>query len=145
MADSKEKAAKQVVDISDFFTKDRKEEGVWHEPVIEGKRIGILFKVIGSDADSAATVFADYDKEIEKLDSVEDPEKKIKGLKEVQARTSAKLVKDIKAQDGYEALINGEPLAYSEETVYRIFINATSIAADIISFSRRDGNFMVKK
>lgn len=136
---------KKVVDISDFFTKDRKEQGVWHEPVVDGRGIGIEFKIIGSDSDAAAPIFSDYDKDMTRIGAIEDTSIKMKEIRDVDCKTGSKLVKDLRAKNGFDAKIDGKPLVYSTETVYRIFFNAPSIARDIIDFAKSDGNFMVRK
>lgn len=145
VGEEKQVSAKRVVDISSFFTKNNQEKGVYHEPVIDGQNLGIKFRIIGSESDEGASVFSEYDKDIEHIESIEDTAKKNEASRDSMARIASKLTKDMEPVEGVEAIINGKPLVYDKDIVYEIFYNSPTIANDIIRFSRRDSNFMVKK
>lgn len=138
--------AKKVVDVAGFFTKENSEKGMWFEPEISGVKIGLKFLVIGAESDEAAEYLAEYDKGIEKINTIEDARQKNEKTREAMATVTSKLVKDIAPGDAVdEIMINGKPLAYSPAVVYTIMYNSVSIADKIIRFSRKDTGFMEKK
>lgn len=143
--EEKQVSAKRIVDVSSFFTKSNQENGVFHEPSIEGQGLGIRFKVIGSESDEGASIFSEYDKDVDRIEAIEDSKKKNEASRDSMARIASKLTKDISPVEGVEAIINGKPLTYDKDILYEIFYNSPTIANDIIRFSRRDTNFMEKK
>lgn len=137
--------AQGTVDISDFFTKENSEKGVWFEPNVNGK-IGIEFLVIGAESNEAAQFLADYDKDTVRINEIKDPAKRNEEIRVAMAKVVARLVKDIRPAEGVgKILIAGKPLTYSHEVVYSIMYNSLPIADRIIRFSRRDSDFMAKK
>lgn len=133
-----------IVDIADFFTKDSSENGVWFEPNINGK-IGIEFLVIGAESNEAAQLFADYDKDMVRIDEIKDSAKKNEETRKAIATVASKIVKGIRGTEGKKILVSGKPLKYDPATAYAIMYNSPSIANKIVRFSRNDTNFMVKK
>lgn len=135
---------KNVVDIADFFTKKRSEEGVWFEPNINGN-IGLEFLVIGAESNEAAQILADYDKDVTRINEIKEPEKKNEEMRKAMAEVAAKLVKNLRPSGDAKILIDGKPLTYSHSNVYTIMYNSLPIADKIVRFSRRDSGFMAKK
>lgn len=132
------------IDIADFFTKDNSENGVWHEPNINGK-IGIEFLVIGAESNEAAQLFADYDKDMVRIEEIKDPTKKNEETRKAIANVASKIVKNIRGADGKKLAIGGKPFKYDAAAAYTIMYNSPSIANKIIRFARNDTNFMAKK
>lgn len=141
---TQEEEKKNVVDIADFFTKERSENGVWFEPNINGN-IGIEFLVIGAESNEAAQILSDYDKDVSRINEMKEPEKRNEEQRKSMASVAAKLVKNIRAVSGMKILIEGKPLTYSHSTIYTIMYNSLSIADKIVRFARRDSAFMAKK
>ena len=133
-----------VLNIEDFFTKDNSENGVWHELNINGK-IGIEFLVIGAESDEAAQLFADYDKDMVRIEEIKDPKQKNEETRKAIASVASKIVKGIRGANGKTVMIGNKPLKYDSPTAYTIMYNSPSIANRIIRFSRNDTNFMEKK
>lgn len=132
------------IDIADFFTKERGETGVWCEPNINGK-IGVEFKVIGAESNEAAQLFADYDKDMSKINEIKDAAAKNEETRKALATVTSKLVKDFRSVSGKPLLINGKPLSFNHANMYTIMYSSPSIADRILRFARNDTNFMVKK
>lgn len=138
------KEEKVIVDISCFYTKESSEKGVWMEPNIGGK-IGIEFRVIGSESDEAAEILADYDKALAKIDEIKDPKARNEQTRVALATATSKLVKGIRGADGVAPMVGDKPLTYSPATAYAIMYNSFSIANEILRFSRKATGFMEKK
>lgn len=135
----------KVIDLSGFFTSKRQEEGVWFEPKILGETTGIELKVIGSESDEAASVLAEYAKEMQKVEEIQDMATKNAMTKEIVTTCAAKLVKDLRPIDGYTIKLGEEDVEYSYDLVKEIFENAPRFAFQVVDFSRKDTNFMEKK
>ena len=141
-----EEVTKEVegIDIADFFTKDNQENGAWCEPNINGK-IGVEFLVIGSESNEAAQLFADYDKDMVRINEIKDAAVKNEETRKALATVTSKLVKNMRTPDGRPLLIKGEPLAFNHANVYTIMYSSPSIADRVLRFARNDTNFMAKK
>lgn len=135
---------KKIVDISDFFTKNNSDNGVWHEPNINGK-IGIEFLVIGAESNEAAQLFSDYDKDMTRISEISDPEKKNEETRKAIAEVASKIVKNVRGAEGREVMVEGKPLKFSQPVMYNIMYNSPTLANKIIRFARNDTNFMEKK
>ena len=142
---AKESKKSKVVDLSEFFTTQRMEEGVWFEPTVYGKSTGLEFKVIGADSDEAAVIMSDYAKDTQKIEEEDDPQEKNKKTRELLATYSSKLVKDIRVIEGYEVKLNGDEVRYSKDLVYNFFYESPRFAIEILNFARRDSNFTERK
>lgn len=134
----------RIVDISDFFTKENSEKGVWYEPNVNGK-IGLEFLVIGAESNEAAEVLAQYDKDAARIEEIKDADKKNEESRKALAEAVAKLVKDIRGAEGIKPMINGKPLTYNHATIFAIMYNSFPIANEILRFSRKASGFMAKK
>ena len=133
-----------VINLEDFFTKDNSEKGVWFEPNINGK-IGIEFLVIGAESDEAAQLFADYDKDMGRIEEIKDAKQKNEETRKAIAGVASKIVKGIRSASGKPIMIGGKELKYDAATTFTIMYNSPSIANKLIRFSRNDTNFMEKK
>lgn len=135
---------KGAIDIADFFTKESQENGVWCEPNIGGK-IGVEFLVIGAESNEAAQIFADYDKDMNRINEIKDASTKNEETRKALATATSKLVKGMRSTSGKTLVMKGESFAFNYANAYMIMYSSPSIADRILRFARNDTNFMVKK
>lgn len=136
--------AEETFEISDLFTKEQEDNGVWYEPDVRGRPLGIRFKVIGDGSAEGAVVINSLMKELEKIKSMENTTEKADKERQITAKYISKLVKDMEAtREG--VLLHGNPVRYNQENVYDIFYNALYICNDVYAFSRKSINFIKEK
>lgn len=136
--------AEETFEISDLFTKEQEDNGVWYEPEIRGRPFGIKFKVIGEGSSEGAVIINSLMKELEKIKSMENTTEKADKERELTAKYISKLVKDMEAtREG--VLLHGNPIRYNQDNVYDIFYNAYYICNEIYAFSRKSINFIKEK
>lgn len=136
---------KQTINIEDFFTEGREEEGVWFEPKINGESCGLQFLVTGFGSNENAAGAERYDKERTELEELKDPVEKAKKRKELDAKRVAEFIKGIKPAEGYETKLNGQPIEFSKPVAQQIFFNAPLIRDEIIRFSKTTTNFIKRE
>jgi len=136
---------KQTINIEDFFTEDREEEGVWFEPKVNGESCGLQFLVTGFGSNENAAGAERYDKERDELDELKDPVEKVKKRKELDARRVAEFIKGIRAADGCEVNFGGKPIESSRPVAEKIFLNAPLIRDEIIRFAKTTTNFIKRE
>lgn len=136
--------AEETFEISDLFTKEQEDNGVWYEPEVRGRPFGIKFKVIGNESAEGSVIINALMKELDKIKSMEDNAEKADKERQITARYISKLVKDMEAtRDG--VLLHGNPIRYNQDNVYDIFYNALYICNDVYAFARRSINFIKEK
>lgn len=143
-------AEKKIVDIADFFTTTNEKEGVWYELKArdsEGNPVGTGIEVLllGYASDENAISAEVYRKEKELSDKEKDPIKKNKMEIDSVCKRIGAVIKDIRAKDGHEMLIHGEPLKYSPEIIRKILYESIDIRTDVFKATFNDANFMTKK
>lgn len=136
--------AEETFEISDLFTKEQEDNGVWYEPEVRGRPFGIKFKVIGNESAEGSVIINALMKELDKIKSMEDNAEKADRERQITARYISKLVKDMEAtREG--VLLRGNPIKYNQDNVYDIFYNALYICNDVYAFARRSTNFIKEK
>lgn len=134
----------ETFEISDLFTKEQEDNGVWYEPEVRGRPFGIKFKVIGNESAEGSVIINALMKELDKIKSMEDNAEKADKERQITARYISKLVKDMEAtREG--VLLYGNPIRYNQDNVYDIFYNALYICNDVYTFARRSTNFIKEK
>ena len=136
--------AEEIFEISDLFTKEQEDNGVWYEPEVKGRPLGIKFKVIGDGSAEGSVIINSLMKELDKIKSMENTQEKADKERQITAKYISKLVVDMEAtRPG--AVLHGQSLKYNQENVYDIFYNATYICNEIYAFSRKATNFIKEK
>ena len=134
----------KTIKIENFYTDVNECEGVWHEPVLGGKKLGIKLLLIGIHSEEAEKLMDEYDK---KSDAVRDDKKlseedKFKKLEELDAERIASLCKGIKASDEAELTMNGKPFEFSIEVAKNLFLNSSALKMYCVDFVLNSANFV---
>lgn len=137
--------AEETFEISDLYTKQQEDDGVWYEPEVKkGKPLGIKFKVIGEESAEGSVIINSLMKELDKIKSMDNTIEKAEKEREITAKYISKLVKDmLPTRDG--VTLHGQPLRYNQDNVYDIFFNALYICNAVYAFSRGSINFIKEK
>lgn len=148
MANSKEttknEVEKAIIDIADFFTKDKEKEGVWTKVNVFGKDL-FEFKIIGSNSDKVTILNEEFNKKSSEIAAIVNPEERAEKLGELYAESAAKRILEMRPIEGTELKLGGKPVDCSKETIVSILKNSYDIAAFVIRFSMNSGNFTNKK
>lgn len=134
-----------AIDIGDFFTTDGEMNGIWYEPVVNGKGIGIEFKILGNSSDQAIMAAEQYEKDYALSEKEKDVVKKTRLEAEALTKRISAMVIDIRGKDGKEITIKGKPLVYSKENVETILNGSKAIKSDIMKAFLDSSNFMTRK
>lgn len=137
--------AKSVLNLEDFFSTSNEQNGVWHEPVIDGFHCGFEFLLTGFHSDENAMQAEAYDKERTKLDAMEESPEKSDKIKRLEAHRFADFVKDIRGVNGAELKLNGEKVVYSKELIEKLLYESLPLQEDIYKFCVKSTNFMQGK
>lgn len=134
----------KTINIENFYTDVNEREGVWHEPVFNGKKWGIQLLLIGIHSEEAEKLMDEYDK---KSDAIRDDKKlseedKFKKLEELDAERMASLCKGIRASNDAELVRDGKPLEFSIEVVKTLFLNSSALKMDCVDFVLNSANFV---
>ncbi len=134
----------KTINIENFFTEKNEQEGVWHEPVIDGKPIGLEFLLIGIHPEEVAVKLEELDERSEAIrKSDKDDLKKREELEDLDAERVAILTKDIRAKNGATLVVNDEPIEFSVEFMKDFYKKCPSIKMDNIEFVLKSSNFMI--
>lgn len=134
-----------AVDIADFFTTDGEMNGVWYEPVVNGKGIGVEFKILGNSSDQAIRAAEEYEKDTAICEKESDIVKKTRLESKALTKRVAAMITDMRGKDGKEILIKGKPLSFSKEAVCEILDGSKTIKTDILKAFLDTANFMTRK
>lgn len=134
-----------TVDIADFFTTEGETNGVWYEPVVNGRGIGIEFKVLGNSSDKAIMAAETYEKDLAACEKETDIVKKSRMERDALSKRIEVMVLDIRGKDGREILIQGKPLTYSKESVMAILDGSKPIRTELLKAFTTSETFMTKK
>ena len=143
MSDKKENK-EEVFELSNLFTTQRIDEGLWFEPYSNQISLGIKFKVIGV---SSPKVIKDYTEYQTKLNLISVKDGVEAALKEQYALTAdfvPKLIADVQTVDGRKIVINGENMADVNGAMKDLFMNNNLIAEMILNFASSDFNYIIQ-
>lgn len=142
---AKKDTEERVINIEDFFTAEREEEGVWFEPIVNGIPCGIEFLVTGANTDKNAAQAERFKKQRAEIEVLKDPEERSKKLKEIDAKRAADFIHGIRPAEGCKINFGGSALEYSKPNIEKIMFGAPLIRVEIIGFAYETANFMKRE
>lgn len=131
-----------VINISDFFSKDNEENGIWYEVKVRGVNSGIEFKIYGPNSTAAAVAQDGYNKAKDEINKIEDVTAKSKALDKALAEYAAALCCDIRSKDPEKKLTNKDGSEVTKADIKDILFNAPVLASDIARFETNQNNFL---
>lgn len=137
-----EPKAQNVVDIADFFTTTREKEGVWYELKIQNIGIGIEVLTYGPASKQAFIAEEKFNADVEKLQSINDPDKRKKKADEIIVNRAVAVVGGIRMKDGSAVVERGKPVKDFKATMRRLFEENTDIRDDYFAAARLSVTFM---
>ena len=132
--------AENVINISNFFSKENEESGVWYEVKVRGVGSGIEVKVYGPNSNAAAVAQDAYQKAKNEINKIEDVSAKNKAMDKALAEYAAALCSDIRGKDGVK-LVNKDGSEVTKADIKDILFNAPVLASDIARFETNQNNF----
>ena len=135
----------EIINIEDFFTVDNENAGLWFEPKIKGTPCGIQFLVTGKGSVENTVNTERYEKELAKLEDLDDPTERVEKAKELDANFIATFVKGIRAAKGKELNFGGKPLEYSVPLIQQLLLRSPLIKTEIVMFAKDTTNFIKRE
>lgn len=132
-----------IINVSDFFSKENEESGKWYEPKVRGVGVGFEFKVYGPNSSAAAVAQDKYQKAKDEVNKIEDPKAKSEAIDKILADYAASLCCDIRGIGDVE-LQNNDGTKVTKDDIKSILYNAPVIASDIARFETNQNNFLSK-
>jgi len=127
--------------LDGFVTQENAEKGVWFEPELNGKKIGVEFLVIGKDSDIVKKFITEQSRMFPKMTKEEAEQFDINE----QARKGVALrIRDMRSTDGQPIVLAGETLTASKASYLKIFEAIPDIQDSIWFFSEKRANFLSK-
>lgn len=133
------------IDISDYFTATNEKEGIWYEPKVKGRGIGIEFKILGKSSDASAIANEYYEKALAEADKESDTAKRSRLEAIALAKRVAAMVIDVRGKDGKNVRYKGNQLVFSKQVVEEIMIESEPIRSDLLHTLVDTSNFTKKK
>lgn len=135
----------ETFELSNLFTTDRMNEGVWFEPYSDGISTGVRFKVLGVGSTKVVNDYAKYTMDLNTVTVKDGLEGALKKQAEINAELASKLVVDIEAADGRKVVSKGEKITDISATMKTLFKKNTLVAELIIKFASSDFNYMAQE
>ena len=133
--------AKNVINVSDFYTKENEEGGKWFEAMVRGMGSGIEFKVYGPNSNPVTIARDKQSKAMEEASKIEDAKKRNEVTDEIMAQYATDIVADIRGKDGLK-LENKDGTPVTVKDVKDIMINSPILALEVIRFASAQNNFL---
>ncbi len=145
MANTKtaEKKVEDTLDISQFFTMENEEKGVWFEPFSGSTPTGFEVLVYGPNSKKAWLSGEKYLKELESLQDETDEEVKHDRSNELLVEAVAERCGGIRGKDGATLTIKGKEV--TNDDLKTILTQAPLIALSIWKYCQKADGFLEKK
>lgn len=136
---------KRKVHIEDLFTSENEEKGIWIEPVINGKGIGIELLVVGGGTDEAMADDEHYESLYTEAEQIKDPIQRKHKQMEVDAERCARLVKGIRPAKNCDVDFGGKEIEYSVPFIEELFLKSPLIKKYVATFASKTANFIKRE
>lgn len=139
---NKKQKKPEPFELSNLFTRERINSGVWYEPRVESLSLGLRFCITGASSPDNLIAYQDY---LFGMNEIKD-EKTIASFVSkktlLDADMAAKLVIDMQTVNGEEIIINGVKLTDVKDALKKLFEENNALAVDVIDFATKESNFM---
>lgn len=139
------KKEQKVFDISDFFTIDAENEGIWFRPYLQDNPVPFEFRVLGKNSDRMSVEIDRFRKQLLELQGKPMTEERAEKERELYAETATRRIVGIQFDKGFDIQVEGKPAEYSEKVLKYIFMRAPSLASQVVQFSADTEGFYQKK
>ena len=139
-----EEKKEDTFELSNLFTTDRMNEGVWFEPYSDGITLGVRFKIIGIGSTKVVNDYAKYTVDINTLSGKDGFEAMMKKQAEINADFASKLISNIETSDGRKVVMEGKDIDNLKEVMKKLFTENELVADMIIKFASNDFNYIIQ-
>lgn len=130
----------ETFDISQFFTREAENNGVWYTPELNNCEFEFL--LCGLNSDTASVADDEWRKEVSEISESLSEKEKSKKADEAFARRIGKYVLDIRGKNGKTLTMNGKKV--TKEDAYTIFYNSPLLLVKVSKFVSKAENFLGK-
>lgn len=138
-----EKKNEEVFNLESLFSRGNEEAGVWHQPVVNYRKIDVEFQLVGPNSDTAYTADDEFDRERELIKDDADSKEKNDKLVRLLAKRYAKYIKGIRCPSGRK-LVMGDGHEATLDDMEDFLYNSPAILNDIIKFAGDQEHFLGK-
>lgn len=141
MSDKKE----ETFELSNLFTTERMNEGVWFEPYSDNVSLGVKFKVIGVGSYKMVNDYAKYTIDTNSISSKDGFDSMMKQQAKINAEFASKLISNIETSDGRKVVMEGKEIDDLRKVMKKLFEENTLVADMIIKFASSDFNYIIQE
>ena len=139
---SEEQEKSKPFELSDLFTRERINSGVWYEPRVESLSLGLRFCITGASSPDNLIAYQDYLFGVNEIKGEKTIASFISKKTSLDANMAAKLVIDMQTVNGEEITVNGIKLTDVKDALKKLFEENNALAVDVIDFATKESNFM---
>lgn len=135
-----EKKTEEVFDLESLFSRGNEENGVWHQPVVNYRKVDVEFQLVGPNSDIAYQADMEFDRERELIKDDADSKEKNDRLVRLLSKRYSKYIRGIRCPSGRKLTIGGHEasLGDMEDFLY----NSPAILNDIMRFAGDQEHFL---
>lgn len=141
MSDKKE----ETFELSNLFTTERMNEGVWFEPYSDNVSLGVKFKVIGVGSYKMVNDYAKYTIDTNSISGKDGFDSMMKQQAKINAEFASKLISNIETSDGRKVVMEGKEIDDLRKVMKKLFEENTLVADMIIKFASSDFNYIIQE
>ena len=132
-----------VIDVSQFFSMENEENGIWFEASVNKYPTGIEFKVYGPNSKKVWVSGKKYTKALEELEDEANDEKKHDKENELLIQAVVERICGIRGKDGKKIKLKGKDITL--EDVPTLLLNSPAMAISVWNFCQKGDNFLEMK
>lgn len=131
-----------VINITDFYSRENEENGKWYEPKIRGVKVGFEVKIFGPNSTTASVAHENYKKAKAEIEKIEDVKVKSEATDKALAEYAASLCSDIRPV-GDKKLVKADGITpVTKDDIREILYQAPVLAEDIAIYQNNQNNFL---
>lgn len=134
----------KVIDITQYFSRNNEENGIWKELFLNGSMSGIEACIYGVNSNHINLANENYKKEIAEISQIKDIELKNSKTEIAFAKRLSGFVKDFRNKETKESLgKDGKQMTESE--IYEVMFNSPIIARAVLEIATETELFLEKE
>lgn len=135
-----EKKNEEVFNLETLFSRDNEENGVWHQLVVNYRKIDVEFQLVGPNSDIAYQAALEFEKARELIKDEADSKEKNGKMVRLLSKRFAKHIRGIRCPSGRKLIIGGHEATLDdmEDFLY----NSPAVLDDIMRFVGDQDHFL---
>lgn len=138
---------KKEVNLDDFFTTKKENDGIWVSITAFGKKTGLKALVLGVNSDAVSIEMDRYNKRNTEIEEIDDEVERDRERTNNLVQSVVARIREVKLDDGFEEVkIGGKVITtFDEAFLTNFFKNCLAATKCILDTSGKSVNFTNKK